>query len=491
MISYMEKYFLGKMSGCDLPETSLGDTIEAIETRVKQRFIVAMIPAKLSYFFYSAMVGSYAHYQNIFLRSIGLEVEETGFISGMTFVALAAAAPLWGILIDYTGRQKSIYFILFIGQVLCVVSQPFIASKISSKGKLNITMAVNRTANKTMFNSENVGSNSDDGTFSSSLFFAMLFIDIAAKICIAPLHAMIDAAVMNVIEVRVPQATFGEQRVFGSIGFAITSFLAGFLVDQCGGYFEQHNLSKYTMLFIVYIPIALINLPVNLSLLNQMEMSKVDDKKENKGNKTTIAFNTFRNLRNFIFLMTVCIVGFSSMIFAYFLFLLMKDKMDSSKTLMGISSSVQSAIQLLVFPFGQKLVHLCGGTVPALEIAVFSYVLRFVLTSYLLHPWLVIAAQTLSCAGFSLFMVAMVQHTKLIAPKEVYVTMFTIVNGMYYGVGGISANMIGGAVYGHFGADALFRGMGAACAIWTVLMILIFQVNDYMMKRRTRVQPID
>ena len=78
--------------------------------------------------------------------------------------------------------------------------------------------------------------------------------------------------------------------------------------------------------------------------------------------------------------------------------------------------------------------------------------------------------------------------TQQIAPKEIYVTMFTVVSSLHVGVGGIVANMLGGVVYGRFGGKVLFRAMAVLCGVWTLVLVFCFHGNgllQYVMGRKS------
>ena len=446
--------------------------VEAINTtETSNKFcIVRMIPAKLSNFFFLGMVGTYAQYTNIFLRDVGLSITETGFISGMTYTTMAVFSPIWGLLVDYTGRRKLIFFILFLAMICCVFSLPFVAGLINSTHDVtspNVT-------------SHNVTISSHHNSFSSKIFIAMLSLEICSKIFVSPLHSMIDAAVMNVIEMKEPGSTYGDQRVYGGLSFGVVAFLSGVAIDHFGSHFVSQGLSKYTTLFCIFLPFALIALAVCLYLLNQMDFQPSSIEAEVKVSKAKLLLTTFRNFKNIMFLVSIFILGFSNMTLVGYLFVIMKDKMDSSRTIMGLASLVQSLAQIFVFPFADKIINFCGGTINAIEIAAFSYCIRYIAISYIINPWLVLPTQVLHGFGFSLFYAAVVLHTRRIAPKEIYVTMFTVVSSAYFGIGGMVANMLGGVIYGKYGGDILFRGMGVLCGIWTVLMLISYNGMNYI-----------
>ena len=141
-----------------------------------------------------------------------------------------------------------------------------------------------------------------------------------------------------------------------------------------------------------------------------------------------------------------------------------------SDTMKGAAVQVQSWIMVPVFAFSGTLIRKVGGNVIAMEISVFSFCIRFVANSYIRTPALFLVTQLLHGFGYGLFWAACVAHTKKLASEEIFVTVFTIVTGVYYGLGGLIGNMLGGLVYHEYNGRVLFMFLGALSAVWTVVL---------------------
>ena len=72
-----------------------------------------------------------------------------------------------------------------------------------------VSSIVHQTTNTTTNTTTTIGPRTP---FKSPMFLAMLSLAVSAESLVAPLHPMVDAAVMNVIENKAPDATFGAQR---------------------------------------------------------------------------------------------------------------------------------------------------------------------------------------------------------------------------------------------------------------------------------------
>ena len=141
-----------------------------------------------------------------------------------------------------------------------------------------------------------------------------------------------------------------------------------------------------------------------------------------------------------------------------------------SDTIKGVAVQIQHWIMVPVYAFSGMLIRKVGGNVIAMEIGVFSFCIRFVVDSYIRTPTLFLVTQLLHGLGYGLFWAACVAHTKEIASEEIFVTVFTIVTGVYHGLAGFIGNMLGGLVYHEYNGRVLFMCLGALSAVWTVVL---------------------
>eukprot|EP00111_Clytia_hemisphaerica_P012029 TCONS_00035364-protein len=85
------------------------------------------LPLKLAYFIYGLHRMSYKPFLIVFFSSIGLNKAEAGLLVGLMPLGSIIGNPFWGIVADKTKRHRTILTIQFIGAILLMSSQPFIA----------------------------------------------------------------------------------------------------------------------------------------------------------------------------------------------------------------------------------------------------------------------------------------------------------------------------------------------------------------------------
>ena len=101
----------------------------------------------------------------------------------------------------------------------------------------------------------------------------------------------------------------------------------------------------------------------------------------------------------------------------------------------------------------------------------FSYFVRLIPVSYMSNQWLVLPTQILNALSFALFWTSAMEYTQEMAPQQMYVTMFSIVNSLYFNVAGLLGYLGGGVFYHAYGGRVLFLTCGVVSGVWLVVML--------------------
>ena len=222
---------------------------------------IHMLRTKVTFLFWGGLVGTYQVYINPFFLSVGLSASQAGLITGMTFLSSSIAGPLWGMLTDYTGRRKLILVLLCLGSASSILSLPWVASSL-----------VNNLNNSSCDHNYNISNNSriisdclptEQDTI--ALFRVFLSVMVFGSIFFNTLPNYIEAIVLNVVNESKSKATFGGQRIFGSIGSCIAIYLTGVAVDN----YQFAGMSRYSVVVVVYLPFVVILLPMCCYLIGQ------------------------------------------------------------------------------------------------------------------------------------------------------------------------------------------------------------------------------
>ena len=201
---------------------------------------IRMIPTKIAFFLFSASVGAFIFFRNIFLISVGLTASEAGFISGMCYVASGLMGPIVGILADHTDYRKLIFIILYFGAGLLTFSTPLVARSVRKTASINHNTSINVSSTSLPGNADGVDYKGNLIPFASTLFVWMLVLSVTLYSLVMPGAGLLDSIATNIIKTSQTKETYGKQRMIGSLGFGVANLISGVLVNR----YHQPNMSK-------------------------------------------------------------------------------------------------------------------------------------------------------------------------------------------------------------------------------------------------------
>ena len=360
-----------------------------------------MIPSKIVYFLADGYFGSILPFMNAFYVSLGLSATRAGRISGISLAVSSIFNPLWSTVADATGYRKQILIIMCLGTGSTVFAMPWVAKAVGSHSR-NSTCMDNRTINETH------PCNYSSSTYlldTDILFYTLMAHNIVAWIFFTSLRSYVDGIVTNVTNTRTTKRNYGIQKAFGCIGYSFFNTITGVIADH----YNPTDTSPYSAMFYVFLPCVLFLIPAGLILLNQAKWGE-SNVNLNTSNVYRQLISLFKNLDFLVFLLSVTIAGFLLNVFICFFVLFMEYEMNSTKTLTVSAVALGIAFELITFVFASKFVSICG-TIPSLIIGIFSFFPRFMLMSYIVNPYYVLAIQPLHGLGMGLAWAAIVEHT--------------------------------------------------------------------------------
>ena len=239
-----------------------------------------MVPCKLMFFFFNGAFGALTPFTSLFYVSSGLTVSSMGLSNGIGNASAMLAGPLWGALIDSSKHRKLIAAILFILITALEMSKPWIFLAVAD---IRTNNTCHNTTNRSIsddiitlqkgmrFKSVNQYSpdvsndaykiprvsDSDDssganisGTMSksdfnelhknnskckvhtrvanpSSVFHVVLISGIVTSITFSGFVTYLEGVVVNVVYSRNTEMSYGQQKVFAPVGWAVGTFVAG------------------------------------------------------------------------------------------------------------------------------------------------------------------------------------------------------------------------------------------------------------------------
>lgn len=274
---------------------------------------------------------------------------------------------------------------------------------------------------------------------------------------------------------------YGNQRLWGSVGWGVFSLLAGFLVDQ----FSAGKSNKdYTVVF--YMTIVIIGIDIIVSSKLKHTQSRLSS------NILKDVGQIFVSFRIVIYFAWCILVGLGTAMIWNFLFWHLEDLASLQqgcdhtawiKTLEGIVMSIQCFGGELPFFFLSGWILKKIGHVHAMSLVLLGFGVRFLLYSLLVNPWWVIPIEFMNGVTFGLFYATMASYASIVAPPGTEATMQGLVGAVFEGVGVSLGSLIAGHLFQQVGGSKTFRLFGIAALVLFVVHVLIHFVMDKLGSR--------
>ncbi|KAJ1524888.1 hypothetical protein ONE63_009752 [Megalurothrips usitatus] len=259
---------------------------------------------------------------------------------------------------------------------------------------------------------------------------------------------------------------YGQQRLWGAVGWGLFTLIAGFLVDE----FSKNQFKKdYTVAFYLVMVNILFSIVVSYRL---------------KYSQTHISRNILRDVglmfsepRILVFIMWCMIVGINTGILWQFLFWHLEDlagtNMQWIKALEGLAAVVQCVGGELPFFFLSGWIIKRLGHINVMSLVLFSFGIRFILYSILSNPWLCLPIELLQGVTFGLFYSTMASYASILSVPGTEATVQGLVGAVFEGVGVALGSFIGGAVYYAYSGAAMFGIFGGFSVVCALLHVAI------------------
>ncbi|MCX7681090.1 MAG: MFS transporter [Anaerolineae bacterium] len=376
---------------------------------MKRSLKTTMLFPKLFYFFFFAAMSCLFPFLALYYRQIGLTGRQIGLLGGISPLVSLVAAPLWGALADATRQHKKLMLLALVLSVVAV------------------------------------------GGLSIAPDFPWLMVAVIAFAFFgAPTMPIVDNTVVELLGEH--RSEYGKQRLWGAVGWGLTSPIAGEVIERNGlhwafyGYFALMGCAILVSLF----------LPVVQSSIRSSFSSDLR--------------RLLTHRRWLLFLLTVFIGSLGLVFVINFLFLYLSE-LGATKTLMGVSMTVATMGEVPLWFYADRLLQRWGNR-GALAVSMLACFIQGIAYSLLRAPWLAIPIQLLQGPAFSTMWAAGVSYAAEVAPPGLRTTaqgMFTgVVMGLRAGLGAF----VGGVLYDAVGAAMMFR-LGGALALVGLLILAL------------------
>ncbi len=375
----------------------------------------------LQWFFWSGYCTFFA-FLVLYLKSKGYNEIQIGMAMSAISVASIVGQPFWG---NYCDRRKTIRNVL----IMCLILSGLVALLIP--------------------------------VFYKSIYIIVLiclFISFTEN----SMPTIIDSWTVDIAN-RKPWLDYGLTRGMGSLGYALTAAVFGFMLDKFG----------YNMMFITHFFLILIS--VGFCFFNGKNEGVITRECSNTTKIEKSKFEIKESGRFIYFLISSTLVFTGMRAVATFFPLLLNQKGGTNADF-GIALFVMALSEVPVLFLSRRLLLKYKDTALIIISMVF-FVVRIILHIIVPSVTGLILVQAMQAVSFGLFLPASVYYIKIIAPKGLNSTYLSIATSCYYGVGSILGSFFGGIFIDLFGIYQMFW-ISAGCA-FCGLLIFVFSTSHY------------
>lgn len=373
-------------------------------------------PVKILYFLLFAAQGVYFTFINVYYAGIGLSGTQIGLINTVSPLVGMFSSPGWGLLSDRSGKTRRWLAIATLGVIVASLA----IARVQSFALLLVIVAL-----YALFNS--------------------------------PIVPLVDSTTLELLAEN--RERYGAQRVWGSIGFVITSAVIGLILERVGISFIFTGNAVILAGFIVAL-LALPERPVRL------------------GGSIWRGMNTMmRQPPWVVFALSIGLLGMANSGMLNFLSVTLR-QMGGSDGLIGITWTISAVAEMPIMILSAVLLKRFGAR-RLISIAISVYGLRLVLYSLMPAPEWAAWISLLGGLSFGLYWISAVTYVSELAPENLKATSQGLLVAVT-SLAGIIGATLAGWLFDQVGPFIMFRILAGFCVLALVLLV----VSRLLMKRR-------
>jgi MFS transporter, PPP family, 3-phenylpropionic acid transporter len=379
-----------------------------------------LLYAKAFYFSYFAALGGYMFFLTLYYKQIGLDDRQIGLIVGLPPLMTLISAPLWGQMRDRLGGGR------WLLPLVCLSTLPLVY------------------------------------LISQTRSFALIIpLTLAYAFFQAPIAPLGDHLTLTMLGEQ--RHLYGQQRIWGAIGFGASAWVAGALGQRFG----------LGWIFAIYIGLMVLCALIAVNLGAPGQPSAPEEHHGSTGLGTLLRRPLWQ-----LFLLSLFLLGASINAANNFFPLFLQD-LGGGAELFGFSIAISTLSELPIFIFSAQLLRRWGAG-RMLIAAMALFVLRWLFFSIAWTPALAVAGQALHGVTFSVLWIAGVSYAEQQAPARLGATAQGLFSGTIYGISAVGS-VVGGLIYAVAGPAALFQ----AAAVAAFVALLVFLGAHALERRNT------
>ncbi|MEJ2706378.1 MAG: major facilitator superfamily domain-containing protein 6 [Anaerolineales bacterium] len=352
-----------------------------------------LLSAALYLGYYTAL-GAYMPFITLYYERMGLNGIQIGILASIPVLISTTTVMVWGGLADRFGWHSRI---MRINLLLCAVSILLLSTA---------------------------------GSFQAIIPFIACY-----ALFNSPLVPLLDSAALNAVEGS--RYSYGQLRVWGSIGWSISTVGVGFIIQ------------RFAIQWLFYSYAAFMLVTFFLSLWLPVHSAKLQTSLR-AGLKNLVGYLPF-----VLFLVSVLFISMTLSAANAFLSIYL-DEIGTNESSIGLAWAISSLSEIPIMFFSAYIVRKVGSG-GLLKIAFFAFIVRWLLLSLIRTPVLALIVQVLHGITFGGYLIGSVTYINDRAAEGIRTTALAIFNLTGFGVGSILGSLLGGFVVEVGGTVWLFR----------------------------------
>ena len=291
-------------------------------------------------------------------------------------------------------------------------------------------------------------------------FGSALAVALSMAVLNAPISSLLDSSTLRFLGDRSHE--YGKIRLWGAVGWGGGSLVAGLIVQVFGDR-AAFDLFGACML-------------ATAAVVSTLDFARLGgwDNAEGEPTFAESVSLLIPNAKYVTFLLVAIVAGFGATSLQSLLLMFLSD-LGAPDFLEGLTLSLATVSELPIFYASGAIIRRYGA--PTLMLAsMAAFVVRSVLVSFLVNPWLVLPLQLLHGFTFAGAWTAGVAIAKQNSPPGLETSGQSLFSFAYNGVGGLSGSIVGGQLYDVLGPRTMYRIKAAVFAV-TTLAYALMSVN--------------
>ncbi len=350
--------------------------------------------ARAMYFGYYMAIGAVLPFINLYYERMGLSGVQIGTLAALPVLVTSSTALFWGGIADALRWHRSILkTALFLSPVAM-----FMLSRVTG-------------------------------------YTALIPFIVAYAFFSSPIIPLLDSSALEIAKAH--QRTYGDLRVWGAIGWSISTWLVGTFIEN------------FNIYWLFYSYIAFITFTFLISLFQPPRRHVLRS-------PFSHGLRHFLIRRRFlVFLLSIFLLSMTSGAAHNFLSLYL-DGIGTGEGIIGLAWTLASISEIPVMLGSGAIIQRISAS-GLLKIGFLTYALRWLLFSFISNPVLALAVQLMHGLSFGAFLVGGVTYINKLSPEGLGTTAQAIFNTVSFGLGSIAGAMAGGYFYDTVGMMTLFR----------------------------------